>query len=100
MKKTGYVYIATNSRNGTLYIGVTSDIVRRAYEHRHGAIEGFSSKYNCKRVVYVEVFDDVREAIARGKSLKAWRRSWKIALIEKENSAWRDLWPLISTVQH
>ena len=79
------------SRTGTLYIGMTNDLYRRALEHKSGAIEGFASKYHCDRLVYYEDFDDVLKAIAREKQLKGWRRSKKIALIESTNPRWEDL---------
>lgn len=85
-----FAYIVS-SRSGTLYIGVTNNIYRRALEHKSGAIEGFSSKYHCDRMVYYESFQDVQKAIAREKQLKGWRRSKKIALIESKNLRWVDL---------
>jgi putative endonuclease len=85
-----FVYIVS-SRSGTLYIGMTNNIYRRAFEHKQGQIEGFSSKYHCDRMVYYESFDDVHKAIAREKQLKGWRRSKKIALIESKNPRWEDL---------
>lgn len=97
MKKNSYVYILASQRNGTLYIGVTSDLVRRIWEHREGVVSGFSAKYDCKTLVYFEVFNDIREAIRREKALKEWNRSWKLRLIEKGNPTWRDLWVDISS---
>ena len=79
------------SRSGTLYIGMTNNIYRRALEHKSGSIEGFASKYHCDRLVYYESFDDVHKAIAREKQLKGWRREKKIALIESKNRRWEDL---------
>ncbi len=87
----GYIYIMANKPNGVLYIGVTSNLENRIYQHKNNLIPGFTSKYNLKNIVYYEVFDDIREAISREKQLKNWRRQWKIALIEKENPGWRDL---------
>lgn len=78
---------------GTLYIGVTNDLVRRAHEHRQGEAEGFTRKYAVKRLVYFEAHDDIRAAIQREKTLKHWLRAWKIALIEQTNPEWRDLFP-------
>jgi len=89
---TGYVYIVTNRKNGTLYIGVTSDLARRAYEHREGLTPGFSSKYGCSRLVWYEEHFDIRDAIQRETSLKRWYRKWKIQLIEQMNPDWRDLY--------
>lgn len=85
-----FTYIVC-SRSGTLYIGMTNDIYRRALEHKAGTFEGFASKYGCNRLVYYESFDDVRKAIDREKQLKGWRRSKKIALIEAQNPRWVDL---------
>src|SRR5450755_301095 len=85
-----FAYIVS-SRSGTLYIGMTNNIYRRALEHKSGEIEGFSSKYHCARMVYYESFDDVQMAIAREKQLKGWRRSKKIVLIEAVNPHWLDL---------
>lgn len=87
-----YVYILASKRNGTLYIGVTNDIVRRVYEHKEGLIEGFTKKYNIKMLVHVEETDDISVAITREKNLKKWKRSWKIQLIEKDNPQWEDLY--------
>jgi putative endonuclease len=89
--KVSFVYIVTNKPRGVLYIGVTTDLIRRISEHRQSLIPGFSSKYNCTRLVWYEVHEDVRVAIQREKSLKRWYRDWKIGLIERENPAWRDL---------
>jgi len=85
-----FVYIVC-SRAGTLYIGMTNSIYRRALQHKRGEIEGFSSKYHCDRMVYYESFDDVHKAIGREKQLKGWIRAKKIALIESKNSRWEDL---------
>ncbi|NVK17112.1 MAG: GIY-YIG nuclease family protein [Methylocystaceae bacterium] len=89
--KKGYVYILTNKPNGTLYIGVTSDLNRRLYQHRCGQIAGFSRRYNLKQLVYVEVFDQLEEARLRELRLKKWKRAWKIELIEHQNPTWQDL---------
>ncbi|MBO6680426.1 GIY-YIG nuclease family protein, partial [Parvibaculum sp.] len=78
----GWVYIVTNRKRGTLYTGVTSDIARRAWEHREGVVEGFTLRYRLKRLVHVERFDDIRDAIQREKNIKHWSRGWKIELIE------------------
>ena len=91
VSKTAYVYILASGRNGTLYVGVTSDLVGRVYQHKNDLAEGFTSKYAVHRLVYFEVHEDMREAIAREKRIKAWRRQWKICLIESENAEWRDL---------
>ncbi len=88
--KQYFVYIMTN-RSGTLYTGVTNDLYRRVSEHKQGLIPGFTSRYNITQLVYFEAHSDVREAIAREKQIKRWRRSKKIALIESLNPDWRDL---------
>ncbi|MBU4311123.1 MAG: GIY-YIG nuclease family protein [Candidatus Omnitrophica bacterium] len=90
--KSYYVYILASKRNGTLYIGVTNDLVRRVYEHKEGLVEGFTKKYKVDRLVYFEETNDVESAITREKRLKKWNRQWKIELIEKENPEWKDLY--------
>jgi putative endonuclease len=91
-----YVYILASRPRGTLYIGVTNDLVRRVYEHRNDFVGGFTAQYGVHRLVYYEVYDDIENAILREKRLKRWRRSWKIELIEKQNEDWHDLWPGIA----
>ncbi|MFY9590317.1 GIY-YIG nuclease family protein [Rickettsia endosymbiont of Halotydeus destructor] len=86
-----WVYILCSDRNGTLYIGITNNILRRTYEHKHKAIKGFTAKYNVIKLVYTEEFADIKEALAREKVLKKWNRGWKIKLIEKINPDWKDL---------
>jgi putative endonuclease len=86
-----FVYILANKRNGTLYVGVSSNLVRRLSEHKAKLVPGFTRKYEIAQLVYVEAFDSILEARAREHSLKRWRRAWKIALIEKLNPGWRDL---------
>ena len=86
------VYIMCNAPRGTLYIGVTSDLVQRGYQHRESLVDGFTKKYGLKVLVWYELHDTMVGAIAREKSMNKWRRNWKIELIEKENSDWRDLW--------
>ncbi|MAD96538.1 MAG: excinuclease ABC subunit C [Flavobacteriaceae bacterium] len=86
-----YVYILASKFYGTLYIGVTNDLQRRVFEHKSKLIKGFTSKYNIHRLVYFESFQSIDEAILREKRLKKWNRSWKIELIEKDNSDWKDL---------
>jgi len=90
--RTYFVYILASQRHGSLYVGVTNDLVRRVQEHRESLVPGFTKRYGIKRLVYFETFGDVREAIAREKEIKRWRRDWKIALIEKDNPEWNDLW--------
>jgi putative endonuclease len=89
------VYIMASRRNGTLYIGVTSDLIKRIWAHRSDAVEGFTKRYGVHTLVYFEMHDSMREAIAREKALKEWKRAWKIRLIEESNPAWRDLYPEI-----
>lgn len=86
------VYILANRRNATLYIGVTSNLLGRAWQHRHGVAEGFTLRYGVHDLVWFELHDSMASAITREKALKAWRRSWKIELIEKTNPYWRDLY--------
>ena len=85
-----WVYIVA-SRTGTLYTGVTNDLARRAAEHKAGALSGFASKYKCTRLVFAQEFESILDAIAAEKKIKAWRRSKKVALIERENPSWIDL---------
>jgi len=80
-----------NKRNGTLYVGVTSDLIRRICQHREGTTRGFTHRYQVKHLVYFEFCDDAYEAIRREKQIKAWKREWKLELIEKANPEWRDL---------
>ena len=87
-----YVYILASKRNGTLYIGVTSNLIKRIYEHKNNLIEGFTKKYNIHNLVYYEITEDVNSAITREKQLKIWKRNWKIELIEKNNPGWKDLY--------
>ncbi|MBL28283.1 MAG: excinuclease ABC subunit C [Rhodospirillaceae bacterium] len=89
---TAWVYIMTNRRDGTLYVGVTSDIHRRAWEHRQGIVPGFTKRYGLKRLVYVEPHDSVAAAIQREKSIKTWPRAWKVRLIHGVNPDWDDLY--------
>lgn len=88
----GWVYIVTNRQDGTLYIGVTSDIARRAWEHREGVFEGFTNRYRLRRLVYAEFHENIRDAIQREKTIKHWSRQWKVDLIEAENPDWNDLY--------
>ena len=88
----GWVYFVTNKRNGILYVGVTSDLARRAYEHREGSIKGFSKRDGLKILIYYEQFDDIRDAIQREKTIKHWPRAWKVRLINAMNPGWTDLY--------
>lgn len=92
----GAVYIMTNKLNGTLYVGVTSDLARRAFEHREGIYPGFTKDYGLKMLVYYEHFDDIREAIQREKTMKHWRRTWKVQLILELNPVWADLYETLA----
>ena len=91
--KGGWVYILTNRANGVLYVGVTNNLIRRVYEHRTGAVPGFTKRYGLKMLVYFEGHDDIRLAIQREHNMKHWSRTWKVRLILRENPQWRDLFP-------
>ncbi len=86
-----HLYILSNKKNGTLYIGMTNDLERRMFEHKHKIIEGFTKRYGLNKLVYFEQFQYVNDAIRREKRMKNWNRAWKIDLIEKENKDWNDL---------
>jgi putative endonuclease len=86
------VYILASKRNGTLYIGVTSDLKRRVHQHKNGALEGFTKKYHVHMLVYYEYSESIEAAIAREKQLKKWNRKWKLRLTERENPGWNDLY--------
>jgi putative endonuclease len=88
----GWVYIVTNRPDGTLYIGVTSDLARRIWEHREGVYQGFTKRYRLNHLVWCERFEDIRDAIAHEKKMKEWRRAWKVKLILTTNPDWRDLY--------
>jgi putative endonuclease len=90
--KNFYVYILCSKRNGTLYIGVTSDLVKRVYEHKNNLIDGFTKKYKVHRLVWYEIQESAESAITREKQLKKWKRVWKLKLIEKNNPKWIDLY--------
>ena len=93
-----YVYIISNDKKGTIYIGVTNNLEGRIWEHKEGIYKGFSSKYKTNKLVYYEVYNDINEAIAREKQLKKWKRDWKIELIEKDNPNWEDLYNNLQVV--
>jgi len=93
MTRTFFVYIMASQRNGTLYIGVTSDLAGRVYTHREGLVPGFTREYGVHRLVWYEWIDDADAAIRREKQLKKWNRAWKIRLIEASNPRWDDLYP-------
>jgi putative endonuclease len=90
------VYLLASQRNGTLYIGVTSNLIQRIWQHREGLAEGFTKKYGVKTLVWYEQHATMESAIAREKALKKWNRGWKLRLIEETNPQWRDLWPEIN----
>ena len=87
-----YVYILASGKNGTLYIGVTSDLKRRVWEHKHDLVKGFSKEYGVHDLVYFEQYEDIEKAILREKQMKTWKRFWKIRLINKDNPDWKDLY--------
>ena len=91
-----YVYIMASKRNGTIYIGVTSDLRKRVYEHKQGVFEGFSKQHDCKNLVWYEVHDEIIAAIQREKTMKHWVRKWKLELIGKTNPQWNDLYETLS----
>jgi len=93
--KSGYVYILSSKRNGALYIGVTSNLVQRIWQHKNHSVEGFTATHEVTQLVYFEQYEDINNALAREKQLKNWTRKWKQDLIEKENPYWRDLYESI-----
>ena len=92
MSKQPAVYILASKQNGTLYIGVTSNLQKRAWEHKNDLVEGFTRKYGVHQLVYYELHEDMISAINREKQMKKWNRAWKLELIERQNPGWRDLW--------
>ncbi len=90
--KLYYIYILASKRNGTLYIGITNDIVKRIWEHKEKLVQGFTKKYDVDILVYFEQFTDVKDALKREKALKKWNRRWKLELIEEKNPNWNDLY--------
>jgi putative endonuclease len=96
MDKTFYVYMLASARYGTLYLGVTSDLIKRVWEHREGFVDGFTKEYGVKHLVWYETHADAISAITREKQIKKWNRAWKINLIQKENPIWRDLYEMLS----
>jgi putative endonuclease len=90
--KAGYVYIMASGRNGTLYIGVTSNLAKRAWEHRNGVVLGFTRKHGCKLLVWYEAYDDLQQARLRELQMKKWKRLWKLSEIEQKNPNWQDLY--------
>ncbi|WP_437881240.1 GIY-YIG nuclease family protein [Pseudomonas sp. LRF_L74] len=92
MPKQSAVYILASQRNGTLYVGVTSNLSKRIWEHRNDCVEGFTQRYGVHRLVHYEMHESMLAAVAREKQLKKWRREWKLSLIEAGNPDWQDLW--------
>jgi putative endonuclease len=90
------VYIMASRRNGTLYLGVTSNLAQRAYQHRNGLIEGFSKRYGCRILVWYAAFDDIQDARAHELGVRKWKRAWKLQAIEETNPDWRDLFEEIA----
>ena len=99
MERQYFVYIMASGRNGTLYIGMTNNLLRRVWEHREGVIEGFTKEHAVKRLVYFESFEDVHAAIRRETRLKKWKRQWKIELIQRDNAEWDDLYEQMTAPQ-
>ena len=95
--KGGYVYIMASRRDGTLYVGVTANLARRAFEHREGLIDGFTKQHGLKRLAYYEFLDNIRTAIQREKTVKHWLRLWKLALIQDMNPDWTDLYETLNS---
>ncbi|MEM6907077.1 MAG: GIY-YIG nuclease family protein [Pseudomonadota bacterium] len=95
MEKGGFVYIMASRRNGTIYIGVTSDLPKRVWEHREELIEGFTKKYGCKTLVWFEPHATIEAAITRERQMKEWKRAWKLRVIEEKNPNWDDLFELV-----
>ena len=95
MKKQPAVYILASKRNGTLYIGVTSDLTKRVWEHKNGMVAGFTNRYSVHQLVWYEMHESMESAIQREKSMKEWKRAWKLELIESANADWEDLYDSI-----
>ena len=91
-----FVYMLASKRNGTLYIGVTNNLLKRVHQHKNDVTEGFAQKYNVRSLVYYEVFNRIQDAITREKRMKRWKRQWKMELIEKSNPNWEDLFETLS----
>lgn len=92
MEKQFFVYILASKRNGTLYTGITSNLVQRVWQHKQNMIVGFTNKYNVKILVWYEVYENAENAITREKQIKKWKRAWKLRLIEEKNPHWKDLY--------
>ena len=98
-EKEYYTYILASSRNGTLYVGVTNNLIRRIYEHKNDLVEGFTKKYAIKTLVHYEAYRNINDAITREKQLKKWLRPWELKLIEENNPAWKDLYEELNPVR-
>ncbi|PQM28239.1 endonuclease [Sphingopyxis lindanitolerans] len=96
MNKPGYLYLMASRRNGTTYLGVTSDLLKRVWQHRNEVIDSFSKKYGCTLLVWYEAFDDIQQARQRELQMKKWKRAWKVELIERDNPQWLDLFDRLS----
>ena len=96
MDKPGFVYIMASGRNGTIYLGVTSDLLKRVWEHRNGVVAGFTKKYGCHRLVWYEAYDGIEEARQRELRMKEWKRAWKVKQIEGLNPDWDDLFATLT----
>jgi putative endonuclease len=95
MYKQYYLYILATKKNGTLYVGITANLIKRVFEHKSNVVEGFTQKYNIHNLVYYEVYTDINNAIQREKNIKKWNRNWKIKLINTKNPEWNDLYEVI-----
>lgn len=93
--KAGYVYIMASRKNGTIYTGVTSELIQRVFQHREGLVPGFTRRHGCKLLVWYEVHEDLDEARRRELQIKEWKRAWKVKLIEDKNLHWNDLYPTL-----
>ena len=93
--KSPCVYILASQKNGTLYVGVTSDLIKRVWEHKNDMVEGFTRRYNVHSLVWYEQHETMESAISREKAIKAWKRKWKLELIERGNAQWQDLYPTL-----
>ena len=93
---SGFVYIMASARNGTLYVGSTSDLLKRAWEHREGVVAGFTREYGCKLLVWYEAHEDIQQARLRELQMKKWKRLWKLSTIEAKNPDWCDLYPALA----
>jgi len=96
MDKQSFVHMLASRPYGTLYIGVTSDLIKRVWQHKEGFVQGFTKKYKVEKLVWYEIHTDIIEAITREKQIKAWPRDWKIKLIQSTNPSWRGLYPTLA----